>query len=100
MKSSAWRRARPILAILVSSRGLAQASDPAVGAGETGAAPPAASVVESPPVAFPGTADAFGPPPDEGPLSLKMYGDTLFQVRDRAPVHDTFAAAHLDLFAT
>jgi hypothetical protein len=29
-----------------------------------------------------------------------MYGDTQFQVRDHAPVHNSFAAPHLDLFGT
>lgn len=29
-----------------------------------------------------------------------MYGDTQFDVRNHAAVHDSFAAAHLDVFAT
>ena len=45
-------------------------------------------------------ADSFGAAGDQTALSLKMYGDTLFQARNHAPVHNTFAAPHLDLFGT
>lgn len=31
---------------------------------------------------------------------MKVYGDTLFQLRNHEPVNNTFAAAHLDLFVT
>jgi hypothetical protein len=39
-------------------------------------------------------------PSDDGTLQLKMYGDTQFLGRSTGPVKTSFAAAHLDLFAT
>lgn len=38
--------------------------------------------------------------PDTSAVSLKAYGDTLFQAVNHGPVKTTFAAAHLDLFLT
>ncbi len=67
------------------------------------AAAPAAVASAPAPVDTPatfGAPDSFPPPPDQSVLGLKMYGDTLFQVRNHASVHNTFAAPHLDLFGT
>jgi hypothetical protein len=72
------------------------AIQPAVAAPAVAA--PAALEPAEPPLDFAG-ADAFEPAPSSA-LNVKMYGDTLFQARTDAPVNTTFAAAHLDLFAT
>jgi hypothetical protein len=61
---------------------------------------PALAAPESAPAPSFGASDGFGPAPEQSALGLKMYGDTQFQVRNHAPVHNTFAAPHLDLFGT
>lgn len=67
---------------------------PAASAAPSGAsAPPAREAASS----F-GSGEDFSAPPSQPSLTLKMYGDTHFQVRNHADVHDSFAAPHLDLF--
>lgn len=51
------------------------------------------TVAASEPVAAPSA-------PNESPVDLKLYGDTMFQLHNRGPVKASFEAAHLDLFFT
>ena len=68
--------------------------EPAPAASAPAASAPAASA----PAALPPPAPLDIPA--ESPVSLKVYGDTMFQYRNRGPVKASFDAAHLDLFLT
>jgi hypothetical protein len=109
MRDFGWRVACGALLLLVPATARAQPDVPVraqEGNAPPVAPPPAPPQMEpgpAPPFSEPAPAGddaAFGAAPDYSALSLKLYGDTLFQVRDHAPVHTTFAASHLDLFAT
>jgi hypothetical protein len=73
--------------------------DPAATA--TTAAPPLTNSATAPPTSDPfPPAPTFDAPSDDSSINLRIYGDTQFQVRDHAQVHNSFAAAHIDLFPT
>jgi hypothetical protein len=82
-------------AAMPSSDPAAVSAAPAVAAELQPSAAPAPE-----PAAAPVFADFGGASVDDSALSIKAYGDTELSVRNKQPVHATFAAAHLDLFMT
>ena len=68
--------------------------------------PPPNSAAATPNAVPPPAPEPFPPPAfdgagaDESGINLKIYGDTQFRVQNHASVHDSFAAAHIDLFPT